>query len=74
MKNKKEYKTKGEYLYGEYTPDRIPKEIIGIRLEKLNKNLYDQLNVDYRERDSERVNNIVNAISFWTKFLNKEEI
>jgi len=69
----KEFDSKTEYLYGDYIPTRIPKDIIKDRILNLNKNLTEVLNVDFMDRDSVRVNKILDAIKFWEKFLKDEE-
>jgi len=57
-----------EYLYGSksvLTP--IPDEIIKERIKVLNKHLKTLLNEPYEIRDSVRVKDVKDGISFWEK-------
>jgi hypothetical protein len=64
--------TKSEYLYGtDVELDDIPNEIIVRRIELLNDNLEELLEVQYLARDSERINKILKAISFWESINSK---
>ena len=60
---------KTKWLYGEYEPEPIPADIIVRRIEALDDNLSDLLKVNYQDRDTARVNDILKAKVFWTKFL-----
>lgn len=55
-----------EYLYGkDVKVPKVPQSLINKRVELLNKNLGELLDVSWRVRDASRVNRIVKAISFW---------
>ena len=54
-----------EYLYGRTDVPEVPEEVICRRVELLKEHLDELLEVPHRERDTNRTNDVVNAIRFW---------
>jgi len=57
--------SKNLYLYGKEEVPEIPEEIIQQRINILQLNLKDILNISWEKRDDERANKIIKAIEFW---------
>ena len=56
------------YLYGDYIDvPEIPSDIVMRRIELLNDNLAELLEVHYLNRDTVRCNTIIKAVRFWEK-------
>ena len=54
-----------QYLYNSDEVPVIPAEVVMRRIELLQENLRELLEVNYRIRDNERVQTVVKAIEFW---------
>jgi len=59
---------KTEWLYGDYTPPPIPRELARRRIEALEKHLAELLEISFWERDDARIRDVLAARDFWTKF------
>jgi len=56
------------YLYGDDVDvPEIPSDIVMRRIELLNDNLAELLEVHYLNRDTARCNTIIKAVRFWEK-------
>ena len=68
MPNKYNGLTQQEYLYGkDVEVPSIPADIIMRRVELLNDNLEELLDVPFFKRDGLRVNAVIKAKEFWLK-------
>jgi len=66
--------SKVEYLYGKSNIlkiDKVPEKLIKQRIKILNEHLSEMLDVHYTKRDTNRINAVLKAISFW-KNINKQ--
>ena len=63
-----------EYLYGKYSDaiEEIPQHIIDNRVRLLNQHLSICLNVHYTKRDTTRIKDVCDAISFWKNINDKD--
>ena len=59
---------KTEWLYGDFTPEPLPKEIAKKRLDALNKHLTKLLDRGFWERDDQRIRDVLKAIDFWERW------
>jgi len=63
-----------ERLYGEgIEVPEIPEEIIMRRVELLNDHLSELISIDYMDRETRRIDEVLNAVNFWLK-INKKEL
>ena len=53
------------YLYGIEDVPEIPQDVIDARIAILNKRLRQVQDVNYKTRDLELRNKLINAINFW---------
>ena len=64
--------TKNKYLYGDVDVPEIDALVVARRIELLDDHLTEVMNVPPLERNQNKANAIIKAISFWSS-INKEE-
>jgi len=61
-------------LYGTEDVPKIPKEIVDVRLELLNKHLDKLLSVHFMEQDNNTISEVLKAKAHWAKLRDGEDV